>query len=373
MKQSAGKGGFFRHDIAMAGPSRARRGAFYCGRMIDDSERSMTMFKAIKLTKDGDLFEAGVRSISDDELIAATPTDDTTIAVEFSTINYKDGLALTNTSPVVRKWPMVAGIDAAGAVVATSSSRFKVGDRVVVNGWGLGETHWGGLGQRARVQAGWLVTVPAPFTTRHAMAIGTAGYTAALAVLALRDHDVTSDRGEILVTGATGGVGSIAVALLTSLGFSVVGSTGKLEEAPYLKALGAHEVIDRTTLGVAGKPLQKERWAGVVDSVGGVTLANACAQTRVAGTVAACGLAGGMDLPTTVAPFILRGITLAGIDSVMAPLARREAAWKLLAENLSPSTLESMLRVVPLADSFAVGREILAGRIRGRVAVDVSA
>jgi acrylyl-CoA reductase (NADPH) len=280
------------------------------------------MTQAIVLSKDGDTFRAEVHAISEAELEAATPDDDVVLAVDYSTINYKDGLALTNTSPVVRKWPMVAGIDAAGTIASSRSARWKPGDKVVVNGWGLGETHWGGLSQRARVKGDWLVRVPAPYSTREAMAVGTAGYTAALSVLALQAHGVVPSQGEVLVTGATGGVGSVAVALLASLGYSVVASTGKLAEADYLRSLGAKDIIDRATLSAPGKPLQKERWAGVIDSVGGATLANVCAQARVGGTVAACGLAGGMDFPSTVAPFILRGVTLAGIDSVMAPLPR---------------------------------------------------
>lgn len=330
------------------------------------------MTQAIVLSKVGDAFRAEIRAITDAELEAATPGDDVVIDVTHSTINYKDGLALTNTSPVVRKWPMVAGIDAAGTVRHSSHPAWKAGEAVVVNGWGLGETHWGGLAQRARVKGDWLVRIPAPFTAREAMAIGTAGYTAALSVLALQAHGVTPSQGEVLVTGATGGVGSIAVALLSALGYAVVGSTGKAGESDYLKSLGAREVIDRAGLAVAGKPLQKDRWAGAVDSVGGVTLANVCAQTRWGGTVAACGLASGMDFPASVAPFILRGVTLAGIDSVMAPLDRRRAAWKLLADKLPVDRLAQMTREVPLAGAFDVARDILAGRVRGRVVVDVN-
>jgi acrylyl-CoA reductase (NADPH) len=330
------------------------------------------MTQAILLSRDNEVFKAEIRDISDAELEAATPGDDVVIDVEYSTINYKDGLALTNTSPVVRKWPMVAGIDAAGRVSSSTHAKWKKGDVVVLDGWGLGETHWGGLAQRVRAKGDWLVRIPAPLTTRDAMAIGTAGYTAALSVLALQDHGVTPGKGEILVTGATGGVGSIAVAVLASLGYAVVGSTGKAAEAEYLKGLGAREVIDRATLAVPGKPLQKDRWAGAVDSVGSTTLANVCAQMRAGGTVAACGLAGGMDFPSTVAPFILRGVTLAGIDSVMAPLARRGAAWQLLAEHLRPEQLGQMTREVPLAGAFDVARDILAGRVRGRVVVDVN-
>ena len=330
------------------------------------------MTNAILLSRENDTFRAEIRAISDAELESATPGDDVVIDVDYSTINYKDGLALTNASPVVRKWPMVAGIDAAGRVASSTHPKWKAGDVVVINGWGLGETHWGGLAQRTRAKGDWLVRIPAPLTARDAMAIGTAGYTAALAVLALQDHRVAPEQGEILVTGATGGVGSIAVALLAALGYTVVGSTGKSAEADYLKMLGAREVIDRSTLAAPGKPLQKDRWAGAIDSIGSTTLANVCAQTRWGGTVAACGLAGGMDLPATVAPFILRGVTLAGIDSVMAPLARREAAWKLLAGHLHRQQLTEMTREVPLAGSFDAAREILAGRVRGRIVVDVN-
>jgi acrylyl-CoA reductase (NADPH) len=329
------------------------------------------MIHAIVLSREGDAFRAEIRTVAEAELEAATPGDDVLIDVEYSTINYKDGLALTNASPVVRKWPMVAGIDAAGTVARSEHPRWKPGDRVVVNGWGLGESHWGGLARRVRARSEWLVRIPEAYTTRDAMAVGTAGYTAALAVLALQAHDVTPAQGEILVTGATGGVGSIAVALLSSLGYTVVGSTGKSGESDYLKSLGAQEVIDRAAFSAPGKPLQKERWAGAIDSVGGVTLANVCAQTRTAGTVAACGLAGGMDFPATVAPFILRGVTLAGIDSVTAPIAKREAAWTLLAKHVPAERLAQITREIPLADAFDVAREILAGRVRGRVVVDV--
>ncbi len=329
------------------------------------------MTQAIVLSREADAFRAEIRPVSDAELEAATPGDDVLIDVEYSTINYKDGLALTNASPVVRKWPMVAGIDAAGTVARSEHPRWKPGDRVVINGWGLGETHWGGLGRRLRARGDWLVSVPAGYTTRDAMAIGTAGYTAALAVLALQAHGVTPAQGEVLVTGATGGVGSVAIALLSSLGYTVVGSTGKADESDYLRSLGAREVIDRAALSAPGKPLQKEQWAGAIDSVGGVTLANVCAQTRAGGTVAACGLAGGMDFPSTVAPFILRGVTLAGINSVMEPTAKREAAWAMLAKHVPASSLAQITHEVPLAGAFDVARDILAGRVRGRVVVDV--
>jgi acrylyl-CoA reductase (NADPH) len=331
------------------------------------------MFKAIYLTKEGDQFAAAVRELDEKALDAATPDADVTLAVDYSTVNYKDGLALTNKSPVVRSWPMVAGIDAAGRVIESRHTGFKPGDAVVLNGWGVGETHWGGLAQRARFKGEWLVPVPPPFTTRHAAAIGTAGYTAALCVLALQDHGVRPASGDILVTGATGGVGSVAVALLASLGYRVTGATGKTSEHDYLKSLGAAAVIDRSEFSAPGKPLQKERWAGVVDAVGSHTLANACAQTRWGGTVAACGLAQGMDFPATVAPFILRSVTLAGVDSVMAPRARRDRAWQLLAQHLDRAKLDAMTREVPLAGAFDVAREILAGQVRGRVVVNVNA
>lgn len=330
------------------------------------------MFNAIYLSKDDDRFSATVRALSHAELDAATAGDDVTLAVEYSTINYKDGLAVANKSPVVRKWPMVAGIDAAGTVLASGSALWQPGDKVVLNGWGAGETHWGGLAQRARFKSEWLVRIPLAFSTRDAAAIGTAGYTAALAVLALRENGVEPARGEVLVTGATGGVGSVAVALLATLDYKVVAATGKTAEADYLKSLGAAAIIDRKELCEPGKPLQKERWAGVVDAVGSHTLANACAQTKVGGTVAACGLAQGMDFPSTVAPFILRGVTLAGIDSVMAPYARREAAWRLLADHLPLAKLHTMTREVGLADALSVASEILTGKVRGRVVVDVN-
>jgi acrylyl-CoA reductase (NADPH) len=287
------------------------------------------MFKALQLTK-GDAFAAQVTQVDE----AGLPPGDVTVQVAYSTLNYKDGLAITNKSPVVRAWPMVAGIDGAGTVTASSHPSWKPGDRFVHNGWGVGETHWGCLAETARLKGDWLVRLPQAFTARQAMAIGTAGYTAMLCVLALEDHGVTPDLGEVLVTGATGGVGSVAVALLGRLGYNVVAATGKLAEEPYLKQLGATSVIDRASLSAPGKPFQKERWAGVVDAVGSHTLANALAQTRYGGVVAACGLAQGMDLATTVMPFILRSVTLAGVDSVMAPLARRQRAWDRLARDL---------------------------------------
>ncbi len=330
------------------------------------------MSRAIVLNKDNDRFSAEVRDLSDSELAAGAPDTDVTIAVDYSTINYKDGLALTNRSPVVRKWPMVAGIDAAGTVHESVDARWPKATAVVLNGWGAGETHWGGLTQRARVRGDWLVALPRSLTTKQAMAIGTAGYTAMLCCLALEDLGVTPGLGELLVTGASGGVGSIAISILAGWGHRVVASTGKHQEESYLKSLGASAIIDRAELATAGKPLQKERWVGVVDSVGSHTLANACAQTRYSGVVTACGLAQGMDLPMTVAPLILRAVRLIGIDSVQCPTARRQQAWDRLARDLDRVKLDAITRVVPLSEAFAVARAILAGEIRGRVVVDVN-
>ena len=330
------------------------------------------MFKAIVLNRNGEQFDAAVRTISEDELARQTPGTDVLLEVEYSTINYKDALALTNRSPIVRRWPMVAGIDCAGRVAASEDPRWRIGDRVILNGWGASEQHWGGLAQKARVRGEWLVPLPSNFTTRQAMAIGTAGYTAALSVGALERFGVQPGWGDVLVTGATGGVGSIAIALLAARGFRAVASTGNPAEADYLKRLGASELIDRKELSAPGKPLQSERWAAVIDSAGSHTLANACAQAKRGGAVAACGLAQGMDFPATVAPFILRGVALLGIDSVQAPQARRLAAWQLLSESLDRALLEAMVREVGLADSFNVARDILEGRNVGRVVVDVN-
>ncbi|HEU0204171.1 MAG TPA: MDR family oxidoreductase [Burkholderiaceae bacterium] len=334
------------------------------------------MFKAIVLTNEP--FAATIRDVADSDLEAATPGADVTVAVDYSTVNYKDGLALTNKSPIVRKWPLVPGIDAAGTVIASTHPDWRQGDRIVLNGWGVGESHWGGLAQRARFKGDWLIRLPAAFTTRQAMAIGTAGYTAALALLALERHGLApamaGEAGDVLVTGATGGVGSIAIALLAARGYRVVASTGKQSETEYLKSLGAADVIDRHELSAAaGKPLQKERWAAVIDAVGSFTLANACAQTRANGLVAACGLAQGMDFPATVAPFILRGVSLLGINSVMVPRAQRERAWAALAELLDRKKLDGLTREVPLAGAVDAAREILAGHVRGRIVVNVNA
>jgi len=325
------------------------------------------MFKAL-LLDNANGFSASVQNVD----VSRLPAGDVTVALQYSTLNYKDGLAICNKGPVVRHWPMVAGIDGVGTVLESSHPAWKAGDAFVHNGWGVGETHWGCLAEKARLKGDWLVKLPAAFTPRQAMAIGTAGYTAMLCVLALEDHRVLPGSGEVLVTGATGGVGSVAVALLGKLGYRVVAATGKAAEADYLQALGASAIIDRAELGSAGKPFQKERWAGVVDAVGSHTLANALAQTRYGGVVAACGLAQGMDLPTTVMPFILRGVTLAGIDSVMAPLPKRQRAWERLARDLDPALLERMVEEVPLADAIAKAQQLMAGQVRGRVVVRIA-
>jgi acrylyl-CoA reductase (NADPH) len=292
----------------------------------------------------------------------------------YSTLNYKDALALTNSGPVVRLWPMVPGIDGAGTVLESSHPSWQAGDAFIHNGWGLGETAWGCLAQRARVKGDGLVKLPDAFTARQAMAIGTAGYTAMLCVMALEQHGLVpgaAGAGEVLVTGATGGVGSVAVALLAGLGHRVVAATGKADEHAYLMGLGATAVIDRAELNVPGKPMQKERWAAVVDGVGSLTLANALAQTRYGGVVAACGLAQGADLPGSVMPFILRGVTLVGVDSVMAPLAKRQAAWARLAQDLKPALLEQMTEEIALEDAVARAHDLMAGRVRGRIVVRI--
>lgn len=332
------------------------------------------MFKALLINKTD---EAGYTCALTELDEARLPAGDVTVRIDWSTINYKDGLAITGRSPVVRSFPMVPGIDFAGTVTTSEHPRWKAGDRVILNGFGVGETHWGGLAQMARVKGDWLVALPDGLSAREAMAIGTAGYTAMLCVMALQRHwaeaGVQAGSGEVLVTGAGGGVGSVAIALLAAQGHTVVASTGRLDEADYLKALGATEVIDRGSLSAPGKPLQKERWIGVVDAVGSHTLANACASTRYGGAVAACGLAQGMDLPASVAPFILRGVTLYGIDSVMAPLARREAAWTRLAQDLDRDRLAAITTETDLAGAQEAATRILAGQVRGRVVVDVNA
>lgn len=326
------------------------------------------MFKGILITKDDAGYRAEVQQIDE----AVLPDGDVTVRVEWSTLNYKDGLAITGKSPVVRRFPMIPGIDFAGTVTQSSHPDWQAGDKVVLNGWGVGETHCGGLAEVARVKGDWLVPLPKAFTTRQAMAIGTAGYTAMLCVLALEKHGIKPADGEILVTGANGGVGSVAIALLARLGYTVVASTGRPAEAEHLKALGAETLIERSELAAPGKPIGKERWAGVIDTVGSHTLANACATTKYRGAVAACGLAGGMDFPATVAPFILRGITLYGIDSVMAPRSVRQEAWDRLARDLDIGKLNSVTREIGLAEAIQVGAELLDGKVRGRVVVNLA-
>ena len=330
------------------------------------------MFRALYLTQDADKrTHAEIRDLDDGELPVFAARG-VTVKVAYSTINYKDGLAITGKSPVVRKWPMVPGIDFAGTVSASDDPRWTVGDEVILNGWGVGEAHWGGLAQQARADGNWLVRRPEAISALDAMAVGTAGYTAMLCVLALEQRGVRPDGGEVLVTGASGGVGSVAVSLLSKLGYRVAASTGKAAEAAYLSSLGAAEIIDRATLSAPGKPLQKERWAAVIDSVGSHTLANACASTRYGGTVAACGLAQGMDFSSSVAPFILRSVALIGVDSVMAPQALREQAWSRLATDLDRTKLASIARCVTLAEALDIAPQILAGAVRGRLVVDVN-
>ena len=326
------------------------------------------MFRALMLEKDDAGFRASVRDADESRL----PEGDVLVAIECSTLNYKDALAITNRSPIVRSWPMVAGIDGAGTVLASTHPDWHAGDPFVHNGWGVGETRWGLLGERARLKGEWLVPLPREFSAAHAMAIGTAGYTAMLCVMALERHGLRPGDGSVLVTGATGGVGSVAVALLSRLGHRVTAATGKTEESSYLRGLGASDIIDRAELSTPGKPLQKERWSAVVDAVGSHTLANALAQTRYGGVVAACGLAQGHDLPVTVMPFILRGVTLAGIDSVMAPLAVRKAAWLRLARDLDVAALEAIAEEIALDDAIAKAASLLDGGVRGRVVVRIS-
>ena len=327
------------------------------------------MFKAVVIEKDEAGYRANVKDVDESEL----PEGDVTVRVSHSTLNYKDGLAITGRGPVVRKFPMVPGIDLVGTVEETSHPLYRVGDVVLLNGWGVGEGHWGGLAQKARLKGDWLVPFPAQFSPQQAMAIGTAGYTAMLCVLALERHGVTPDKGEILVTGAAGGVGSVAVCLLAKLGYTVVGVSGRPAESDYIKSLGASEVLERSAFASAGKPLGRERWAGAVDVVGSHTLANVCAATKYRGVVAACGLAGGMDFPATVAPFILRGVTLVGIDSVMCPRPERLVAWQRLGTDLDTSKLNLIANEIGLADAIPTATRLLDGQVRGRVIVDVNA
>ncbi len=328
------------------------------------------MFRALRVDRTEDGFQRAVVDLTDDDL----PEGDVLVDVEYSTVNYKDGLAVTDTAPVLRNFPMVPGIDLAGTVSASDDPEVSVGQRVVVNGWGIGEETWGGFAQRARVRGEWTVLLPDGIGSAEAMAIGTAGYTAMLCILALEDHDVTPEAGPVLVTGAAGGVGSVAVAVLAARGYEVHASTGRPEEADYLVGLGASEIVDRTELSEAGgRPLARARWAGAVDAVGSHTLANVLSQIRPEGCVAACGNAQGTDLTTTVFPFILRGVTLRGVHSVHVPRPRRLEAWRRLDQDLDRDLLASMTRTVGLDDVPAVAAEILAGRVRGRVVVDVHA
>ncbi|MBS0345884.1 MAG: oxidoreductase [Proteobacteria bacterium] len=326
------------------------------------------MFKGILIEKD----EAGYRATLRDIDEAGLPDGDVTVRVQYSTLNYKDALAITGQSPVVRRFPMVPGIDLVGTVEESRHPGYHAGDLVVLNGWGVGEVHWGGLAEKARLKGDWLVPLPTAFTPSQAMAIGTAGYTAMLCVMALERHGVTPDQGDILVTGAGGGVGSVAVALLSKLGYRVVAVTGRMEEEPYLHQLGASEVLSRDEFSAPGKPLAKERWAGAVDVVGSHVLANVCAGIKYGGTVAACGLAGGMDLPASVAPFILRGVTLAGVDSVMCPRPRRLEAWQRLGRDLDIDKLGLIAHEIGLSKAIALAPAILAGKLRGRVIVDIA-
>ena len=324
------------------------------------------MFKAIFLERDGTGTQARVADLDEAQL----PDCEVTVKIDYSTINYQDGLAITGKAPVVRHWPMVPGIDFSGCVLKSRDPRFSPGDMVVLNGWGVGETHWGGLAQLASVPADYLIKLPDGLSSRDAMAIGTAGYTAMLAIQALERAGVTPESGDVLVTGANGGVGSFAVALLAKRKYRVIASTGRPQESERLFALGAAQVIDRKTLSEAGKPLQKERWAAAIDSVGSYTLANVCASVKYGGVVAACGLAQGMDFPATVAPFILRGITLAGIDSVMAPLLTRQAAWAALALEVDAGMISAISHEISLSDVIPMAHALMEGEVKGRIVVN---
>lgn len=324
--------------------------------------------RAIIVDKPENQYQASVQLVEESQL----PDGDVSVDVEWSTINYKDALAISGKAPVVRSFPMVPGIDFVGKVRESHDSRYKAGDYVVLNGWGVGEGHWGGYAQIARVKGDWLIPLPDGITPRYAMAIGTAGYTAMLCVMALEKHGIQPDDGEILVTGATGGVGSVAIALLSKLGYSVTAVSGKSDAAEYLQQLGAKHILPRDEFSAPGKPLAKERWAGVIDVAGGNTLANACAQTKYGGAVAACGLAESMQLPATVAPFILRGVHLIGVDSVMCPREKRLAAWQRLATDLDMQLLDKMLTEIPLDEVIPNANALLAGKLKGRVVVKIA-
>jgi acrylyl-CoA reductase (NADPH) len=328
----------------------------------------MGMFKAVVVEKDESGQKVALRDFDESDLMDG----DVTVRVTHSTLNYKDGLALTGKAPVVRRFPMIPGIDFAGTVESSTHPDFKSGDAVVLNGWGVGETHLGGYAEKARIKGDWLIKLPEGMTASQAMAVGTAGYTAMLCVMALERHGLTPDRGPVIVTGASGGVGSVAIALLARAGWHVIASTGRVQESGYLKGLGATEILDRAELSGPARPLGKERWAAGVDSVGSHTLANVLSMTRYGGAVAACGLAAGMDLPTSVAPFILRGVSLLGVDSVMAPISLRLEAWKRLAQDLDHAKLASMTSTIPLDKVIEAGPEILAGKVRGRIVVEIA-
>ncbi|WP_153912340.1 MDR family oxidoreductase [Shewanella sp. TC10] len=326
------------------------------------------MFNGLLIEKDDQGYRAEVKAI-DESLL---PEGDVSVKVLYSTVNYKDALAITGKGPVVRQFPMVPGIDLVGVVEQSDSEKFQVGDKVLLNGFGVGEVHCGGLAEQARLKSEWLIPLPKAFSPRQAMAIGTAGYTAMLCVIALEKNGVTPDKGEVLVTGANGGVGSFAIAILAKLGYKVVASTGRADQAAYLEKLGASEIIDRNTLSEAGRPLARERWAGAIDSVGSHTLANICASTKYGGTVAACGLAQGMDFPSSVMPFILRGVTLAGIDSVMRPLADRLEAWQRLADIVEPEMFDEISADISLDEVINTANDLIAGKVRGRVVVNLA-
>lgn len=325
------------------------------------------MFKGILIEKDDDGYRAAVQQIDESVL----PEGDVTINVEYSTLNYKDALAITGKAPVIRKFPMIPGIDLVGTVESSDTDKFKTGDKVLLNGFGVGELHCGGLAQKARLNSEWLIPLPAKLSAKQAMSIGTAGYTAMLCVMALERNGVTPEQGKILVTGANGGVGSFAIALLSKLGYSVVASTGRVNESDYLKKLGASEIIDRATLSEPGRPLGKEQWAGAVDTVGSHTLANVCAGLKYNGTVAACGLAQGFDLPATVMPFILRCVTLAGVDSVNRSIEDRTTAWQRLSDLLDPSIFDDISTSITLEDAITVADDLISGKVRGRVVVEI--
>ncbi len=326
------------------------------------------MFNAVVVDKVDGQYQTAIQTLEDSRL----PEGDVTVAVRYSTLNYKDGLAITGKGPVVRKFPMVAGIDLVGTVEESQHPEIAVGSDVILNGWGVGEAHWGGLAQRARLKGDWLIPLPAGLTPQQSMAIGTAGYTAMLCVMALQKQGVTPEQGEIAVTGANGGVGTVAIALLAQAGYRVVAITGRPQESEFLYQLGASEVLDRQDWNAPGKPLARERWAGAIDTVGSHTLANLCASMRYRGVVAACGLAQGMDFPASVAPFILRGVTLVGVDSVMAPREERLLAWQRLAQELDLNKLAALSREIGLSEVIATAEQLLAGQVRGRVIVDVN-